>query len=159
MTFSVRPLTYHDALYVAERMRISDQREIAAIRGGSLFAERIAMDCHLSLQSQGIGYVAYAGEVPVVVIGAIPCHPGLWSAYMFATGHLTKIGLGLTRWTIDTFIPEIVEAGAHRIQCDSIEGHDHAHAWLKTCGAKNEGAMLKFGIGQETFYRFAWTGD
>jgi len=159
VTFSVRPLTYHDALDVAERMRITDQQEIEAIRGVSLFAERIAMDCHLSLDCGGIGYVAYWGHVPVVVIGAIPSHPGLWSIYMFATGDLPEIGLGLTKWVKHSLLPEIVAAGAHRIQCDSIEGHTEAHAWMKVFGAKNEGAMPKFGIGQETFFRFAITGD
>ncbi len=159
MTFSVRPLTHPDALYVAKRMRSEDRREIEAVRGALLMAERVALDCHLSLEYGGIGYVAYRGETPVAVIGVIPIHQGVWSIYMFATGHLSKIGLGLTRWVKNTFLPEIVAAGAHRIQCESIEGHDAAHAWMKTFGAKNEGALPKFGIGQETFYRFAVTGD
>ncbi len=154
--FSVRSLTHEDAVYVAFRMRAEDRREIAATRGGGLFAERVALDCFLSLGQQGIGYVAYQNNVPVAAIGAIPIHLGVWSVYMFATDRVSEIGLGLTRWAKNVLHPEIVAAGAHRIQCDSIEGHTVAHAWMETFGAKNEGALPKFGIGQETFYRFAW---
>lgn len=157
--FSVHPLTYEDALYVARRMRSEDRRELEAIRGALLMDERVAMDCSLALEYGGIGYVAYWDDIPVATIGAIPVHYGVWSVYMFATEHLSKIGLGLTRWVKNSFVPGLVAAGAHRLQCESIEGHDDAHAWMKTFGAKNEGALPKFGIGQETFYRFAWTGN
>ena len=157
--FSVRHLTYKDVLEVAELMRDEDRREIIATRGALLMPERVAMDCCRSCSEGGIGYVAYWGDYPVAAIGAHPVRPGVWSVYMFATAYLSKIGLGLTRWAKRVLHPEIVAAGAHRIECNSIVGHDDAHAWLKTFGAKNEGAMPKFGIGQETFYRFAWTGD
>ena len=157
--FSVRQLTYPDALYVASAMRLSDRREIAATRGPMLMDERVAMDCYAAHGYGGVGYVAYWDEVPVVAIGAIPRHPGVWSIYMFATDNISEIGLGLTRWVQNTLLPEITAAGAHRIECNSIEGHDVAHAWMKVFGAKNEGIMPKFGIGQENFYRFALTGD
>ncbi len=157
--FHIHPLTYEDALWVAKEMRGEDHREISAVRGRTLFAERVALDCHLALGYGGVGYVAYWGEIPVAAIGAIPLRPGVWSVYMFATGYLSKVGLGLTRWAKNTFHPELKALGAHRIQCESIEGHDDAHAWMETFGAKNEGPLPKFGIGQETFYRFAWTGD
>lgn len=157
--FNVRPLVFADVLYVAKNMRPEDRREILAVRGDTLFAERIALDCHISLDQGGIGYVAYWGDIPVVVVGAIPIRQGVWTAYMFATGHLSEVGLGLTRWVKRTLIPELVAAGAHRIQCEVIEGYDTALTWLRAFGAKNEGALPKFGLGQETFYRFAWTGD
>lgn len=157
--FSVQPLAYPDTLYVAERMRAEDRREIEATRGSLLMAERVAMDCWLSLTQRGIGYVVYWANIPVVVIGAIPIHTGVWSVYMFATDLISKVGLGLTRWAKHTLHPEIVSVGAHRIECNSIAGHDQAHAWMKTFGAKNEGALPKFGTGQETFYRFAWTAN
>ncbi len=157
--FSVQHLTYRDALAVAELMRAEDSREITATRGPLLMPERVAMDCCRSCEEGGIGYVAYWGKSPVVAIGAHPVHPGVWSIYMFATDAISRIGLGLTRWVKNSLLPEIFAAGAHRIECNSIEGHDDAHAWMKTFGAKNEGAMPKFGIGQETFYRFALTGD
>ncbi len=157
--FHIHPLTYEDALWVAKEMRSEDRREIEAVRGALLMTERVALDCHLTLEYGGVGYVAYWGEIPVAAIGAIPLRPGVWSVYMFASIHLSEIGLGLTRWAKNAFHPELQALGAHRIQCESIEGHDAAHAWMKTFGAKNEGALLKFGIGQETFYSFAWTGD
>ena len=157
--FSVQPLTYYEALSVARRMRAEDRREITATRGSLLMEERVAMDCWLSLAQRGIGYVVYWDSMSVAVIGAIPIHQGVWSVYMFATDLVSKVGLGMTRWAKNNFHSEVVDAGAHRIQCDSIEGHNEAHAWMKTFGAKNEGALPKFGIGQETFYRFAWTAD
>ena len=157
--FSVHPIIYKDALYVAELMCSEDRREISATRGDLLMNERVVLDCCQSLTQGGIGYVAYWKDYPTAVIGAHPVRPGVWSVYMFATDYLSEIGLGLTRWVKRVLILEIVAAGAHRLECNSIEGHDNAHAWLKTFGAKNEGAMPKFGIGQETFYRFALTRD
>ena len=152
----VRPLTYAAALYVANRMRPADYEEIVATKGHQLLPERLAMDLH---SWPGIGYVLEHEGIPVVVIGAVQCHAGLWSIYMFATDRISEVGLPLTRWVKKDLLPEIFAAGAHRIECNSIESHTAAHAWMEVCGAKNEGAMPKFGIGQETFYRFAVLKD
>ena len=159
MIFNTHSLTHKDALFVAEHMRSEDLRELTATRGSFLLPERVAFDCFNILGNGGIGYVGYAGKKPVAALGAVEMHQGVWTVYMFATDALPEIGLGLTRWARRVLHPEIIAAGAHRIECHSIEGHSEAHAWMESFGAKNEGIVPRFGIEQETFYRFAWTGD
>src|SRR3546814_15202527 len=53
-------------------------------------------------------------------------------------------------------IPALVEVGAHRAECHSMEGHAEAHAWLELLGAEREGVRPRFGKNGEGFVCFSW---
>src|SRR3546814_12825662 len=82
-------------------------------------------------------------------------HPGVWSVLLFATDEFHKIRLSLTKHVKRVMIPALVEVGAHRAECHSMEGHAEAHAWLELLGAEREGVRPRFGKNGEDFECFS----
>lgn len=138
------------ALYVAANMRESDRREIGATRADES-PERLAFD---ATHSQ-FAFAAGQGE-PIACIGASFRWPGVFQAWMFATDAFEAVGFPLTRWVRRIMMPQIRLAGAHRVHCYSIEGHDDAHRWLERLGAVHETTHLRYGKGGEPFRVYAW---
>ena len=145
------PITYGDALYIAEHMREWDRREVFA---GLWTDSPYEVVQHALLWKPG--WTAYFGLKPIALVGAFPTHPGVWSVGMVATDEFPKIGKKLTRFVKRVMIPALVETGAHRAECCSMVGHEEAHRWLKLLGAHEEALHKGFGRGQEDFIRFVW---
>ena len=143
----VEPLEFDTALYVTTRLRAADAREIYATRIDEDPA-RLAADAAARVP---FAWCAGKGE-PIACIGVVPLWPGVWEAWMFATDRFSEIGLPLTRFAKRGIIPAVAAAGAHRIHCHSIEGHDQAHRWLEALGAVRESEKTGYGKGGETFY-------
>jgi len=146
------PVTYESALFVAERMREWDHREIYATRWTE-DPRVVAMDC------AGAGSFSWCAglEKPIAVIGAIPTWPGVWSVFMFATDDFRRISFSLTKFVKRVMIPALRQTGAHRAECCSIEGHEIAHRWLELLGAKQEGPTIEdYGRNRESFRRYVW---
>jgi hypothetical protein len=142
-----------DAIFVARNMREWDAKEIYATRWDDDPVE--VVDLCLTLAA-GFSWVAGKDE-PIAVIGAWPRYNGVWSVYMFGTDRFPEIGLGMTRFVRQAMIPALVEAGIHRADCQSIEGHTDAHRWLKKQGLHQEGPLLEgFGRNGENFLQFVW---
>lgn len=147
----LRPVTYQDALAVASNMRESDRREIFAGRWND-DPEELAADC---LCFGSFGWIACEPH-PIAVVGAAPLHPGVWSVYMFAGNDFLKIKLSLTKFVKRVMIPSLVEVGAHRAECHSIDGHVEAHRWLEFLGATRESTRRRFGRNGEDFHCYVW---
>lgn len=143
------PQIDHEAVsYIAAHMRASDLREIEATNWSmDGFADRVM------LASEFAFFASHRGR-PAAVIGALPMWPGVWSAFAFGTDDFQPCGARLTKFVRRFLIPGIWNAGGHRIECASIEGHDEAHAWLESFGAVRESEMPGYGRGGETFYRY-----
>lgn len=143
--------TFDAVLHVAERMREWDRREIFAARWN---------DDPFPLAAECMTYGEFtwiaALDEPIAFIGAAPMHPGVWSVLMFATDDFRRIRLSLTKHVVRVMIPALVEIGAHRAECHSLEGHDDAHDWLKLLGAQREGVRPGFGKNGEDFVCFSW---
>lgn len=146
------PLTYEAVLYVAENMREWDKREIYATRWTDDPAD-LARQCLLVPDFSWIGGVD--GE-PIAAFGGVPMHPGVWSMWMFATDKFTKIRISLTKMAKRSIIPALVAQGAHRLECFSMEGHDVAHRWLESFGARPERLIPAYGRNRENFICYAW---
>lgn len=151
---NLAPLTQRSILYVADRMRDDDRREIFATRWADS-PSQLAVDC---LAAPGFKWVAHDDQ-PIAALGAIPRWPGVWSVWMFATDEFPRIGATLTRFVRRRMIPMLLEAGAHRAECLSIEGHDTAHRWLEFLGAKRSEPIMGLGKSGETFYCYSWARD
>lgn len=147
----VAPITPAAALFVAANMRAKDAEEIFATwpdedREG------------LAAEAARRGPFAWvAGDYePVVCIGAIFLWPGVCQAWMFATDRFPAVGFALTRWARRCMIPALKDAGAHRCQAYSIEGHADAHLWMERLGAVHEATHPGYGKRGETFHVYAW---
>jgi hypothetical protein len=142
-----------DILYIAHNMREWDRREIFATRWDD-DPNILAMD---TMRWGSLTHVAWNDRRPVAVIGAIEAWPTVWSVWMYGTDEFPSVGLGMTRFVRDRLIPEIIRRGARRGECKSIDGHDQAHRWLESLGAKREGEpLLNYGKRGETFHTYVW---
>ena len=142
--------------FITRNMREWDRAEIYAMRWGddpdALAADMVAI-------SQ-FGFVMGVDR-PIAMVGATPLWGGVWSVWAFATDEFRLIQIGLTKFIKRRIIPALYDAGAHRAQCWSIEGHTEAHAWLEFLSAvKQEGPPVK-GLGRngEDFRLYAWSRD
>lgn len=151
-----RPLRFADVLDVARRMRAADAEEIYATRYEN-DPVALARDCMAYPQ---FAWTAWLEDEPVCAIGAVPMHPGLWQAWMFATDDFPKIGGYVTKFAGRVMIRTLAESGARRAQCLSSAHHTEAHRWLRALGAVQEGPpMLDYGKNGESFLLFVWRAE
>lgn len=140
------------ALYVIQRMRAWDRREIFACRRtddeGELLADVMA--------TGEMSWIAGRDEEPIAVFGCHALWPGVWSMWFFATDNLRKIGKSVTRFVRNVILPGLFRDGAHRLECRSMAGHAEAQRWLTALGAVSEGVNRALGRGREDFHVFVW---
>ncbi len=150
------PVSYNDVLYVVQRMREADRREIYATRWAN---DPVAVATDV-MSSGPFGWVCGIDR-PIAAIGALSMWPGVWSVWMFATDEFRKIGLPMTRFVKNDMIPAVASTGAHRAECKSLADHFEAHAWLELLGARREypEPHRGYGRGGEDFYTYIWTRD
>lgn len=142
-----------DLLYIAINMREEDRKEIFATKWHD---DPIALvDECCSLPALYNNAVIVKKERPIAIIGAMPCWPGVWSAWLFGTDEFDKISLSLTKWVKKVFIPTL-QTKAHRAECRAICSNTAAIRWLETCGGTREATLKGFGKNKEDFYVYAW---
>src|SRR3546814_8844832 len=98
--------TFDATLYVAERMREWDRREIFAARWND-DPFPLAAECQLYGSFTWVAHL----DRPIAFFGATPMHPGVWSVLLFATDGFHKIRLSLTKHVNRVMIPALVEVG------------------------------------------------
>ena len=147
----VSELTHNDVLYVAAHMREWDRREIYASRWDD---DPVALT--ESIMLMGAFSWICGLDRPIAAIGAYPIYPGVWSCWMFATDEIKDIRVSLTRFVKRDMVNALLRAGAHRVECRSMEGHTDAHEWLKIMGVQYEATHPMAGKNGETFHTFAW---
>lgn len=147
----VQDPTFDSALYIAQRMREWDAKEIYATRWDDNPAD-------LAADVMGCGAFSWVCglDEPIAVLGAAPMHPGCWSVFMFGTDAFDKIRISMTRFVRQVMIPGLLGANFRRAECRSIEGHVQAQRWLEVCGGKREATLEDYGRGGETFYLYRW---
>jgi hypothetical protein len=140
-------------LPVAQNMREWDRREIFATR----FDNDPAALAANALQLGPIAWVSGLGDTPIAAFGCAQMWPGMFSMWLFATDDFGRIGISMTKLIVRSIVPMLFEAGAHRLEARSMEGHDDAQRWLEVIGAKREGGPLKsFGRNGEDFHTYTW---
>lgn len=146
-------LNYDDLRHVAQNMRKCDQEEIFATRWSD-DPESLIADAMMYPQMAWIAKNC-SGE-PVAAGGAIPCHPKMWSVWMFATDKWPSVSFGSTKYAKKTLFPALRASGALRAECKSHHLHHVAHKWLEMLGAKRESTLQKYGKNGEDFFVFRW---
>jgi hypothetical protein len=147
------PISLVGVAYIARNLRAADHREIAATRWAEWEPDEFAMEI-MSWTKLGPSYLVYGRDgPPVAVFGATQPWPGMFSAWLIGTADFPSVALPLTKFVKRVFVPHLRER-AHRIEARSIDGHAHAHRWLKALGAKEEGRMHGYGKDGEDFLVF-----
>lgn len=151
------PATDEQIRDIALRMRDSDFREFSAVAEAET---RTELAEQLTARYGGRDDMICAGlERPIAVGSMVLARPGVATLLFFATDDFRKIALPLTRWIKWELFPRYREAGVHRVECVSIEGHDAAHRWIEMLGLRREATMPGYGKGRETFHQFAMVKD
>lgn len=140
-------------LPVAANMREWDKREIYANRWDD-DPEGVARDA--VAMGQSVGWVAGLDDRPIAAFGCFQMWPGVWSMWLFATDDFRQIRFSMTKLIVRNIIPMLWEAGAHRLQCHSMDGHDDAQDWLKVIGARRESTCPGYGRNGEAFHCYVW---
>lgn len=151
----IAPLSVPAVASIAWRMRPADWREITAmveLEDPDIWAERI-------VPASRFGAVALWRDTPTAALGAVQVRPGVFSLWMFATPDWPSVALATTLWCRRVLERELLAAGAHRVECQSIAEHQVAHAWLRQFGLAPESWMPGFGKRGETFITFARVAD
>lgn len=136
---------------VVANMREWDRREI--------FATRLdESDDGLLREIAASGPVSWVAgkERPIAAFGCSPMWPGVWSMWFFATDEIHQIGISVTKLVTRYIVPMLYEAGAHRLECRSMEGHHDAQRWLEVIGASREGTLHGYGKSGEDFHVYVW---
>ena len=143
-----------DVSYIAGKLRPADQREVFC----QLPADASTWDIGYICTRPGASFVAYWKGRPVMVLGfdAITLAGNALNAWAFGTRDSSYIMGDLTRWVVDTLLPDWLRNGVTRIEARSIVSHSTAHRWLKTIGAVEEGPLTGLGRDGEDFILFAW---
>ena len=127
---------YDGILDVARRMREWDRREIYATRW-SQEPEAIVADVQAGT---GPSWVARYRGVAAAACGVIAVRPGVWAPWCFGTDDFPRVARLLTRLGKEAILPAVRNAGGHRLEVKSMDGHTDAHRWMETCfGAEREG--------------------
>lgn len=160
MSVAFGPYDASCVLDVILNMRPADRREVYATRQGedpwALFA-----DVHAAQAASLWFEVLYDGDLmglPVGFYGVNLRSPGVGSAYMIATAALRPMqARALARRVRGATIPALVAQGLRRVDCESMEGHAAAHAFLRWAGARGA-PQPRRAIGKrgEDFREFAW---
>ena len=152
MPVSLVPAIYADVVFIARRMRKLDAEEIFPLTWTGK-PEDLAASC----VAGGISTVALSGDVPVAAWGAREIRPCFWNVWMFATDRWPEVALSVTRHINREMMPAMIDAGAVRADCWSMEGHDVAHRWLELLGAVREASLEDYGAGRKVFHCYSWT--
>ena len=148
----------HDAplmvRHVARNLRAWDRQEIFATRNDD-DPDALAA---AALGCGRISWVAGRGEDPIAAYGCAPLWQGVWSMWLFATDEFHQIGIGVTKMVTRSIVPMMFDAGAHRLEARSMEGHDDAQRWLEVIGARREATLKAFGREGQDFHIYTWGG-
>lgn len=137
--------------HVVTHMRRWDRREIFATRWTD---EAVAFTNDI-MAVPGSRGVAWVDDEPVACIGAMPMWHGVWSPWCFGTDRFPEAALLLTRHAKRVIIPFLRDAGAHRLEVKTLDGHEDSQAWLKRCfGCHREATHPGYGRNGETFHTY-----
>jgi RimJ/RimL family protein N-acetyltransferase len=137
---------------VAFRMRERDRREIFANRWDD---DPLSVANDAVKMGWQVGWTAGL-EDPIAAFGCLQMWPGVWSMWLFATDNFRQIRISMTRLIVRDIVPMLFDAGAHRLEARSMEGHHEAQRWLEVIGAKREATLKGYGRAGEDFHVYAW---
>ena len=146
---------YASLAYIAVNMRQADRDEIYNVAGHN--NPFILVQQTLDAARLGSAVVALHGDRPVAVLGVVPRHAGVCTAYAYGTPDFPRVALSLTRYALNVMRPALIKAGYHRLECQSRFDHHDAHRWLQRMGFKPEGVLKCYGSDRSDYIQFGAT--
>lgn len=139
--------------FVAAHMREADRREIWC-----QWPDRDAatLAWAMTRSSPAHCWAAFERGSPVAAFGLAEQHPGLWQAWAFGTDRLRRAVPAITRHGFEVIRPDLIARSANRVEARSIVGHDIAHRWLESLGARRQCLLQRWGRNGEDFVLYAW---
>lgn len=151
--------TPEDIWNVAVSMRDSDFREFSAVYAGQT-REELADALTERFAGRPEIIAVSVGQEAIVIGAVLELRPNVGTLLFYATDELPRVAFGLTRFLKQNLFPRLKDAGLHRLECVSIDGHTDAHRWIEALGLKREGEpLLGYGRNKETFHAFSWVSD
>lgn len=138
---------------VAMNMREWDRREIYATRYTN---DPQALAADAADRAEPFGWVAGVDYAPIAAFGCAEKHPGVYSMWLFATDRFGEIRFSMTRMVRRAIVPMMFDAGAHRLEAYSMDGHTDAQKWMGLTGASREATLAAYGRGGEDFHVYTW---
>jgi hypothetical protein len=148
----IEDATYPAVVYIARHMRLLDADEIYP-HMWSPTPENLAIGTCQSI----LKFVALKDGKPTATWGANERLPKVWNCWMYATDNWMEVALAVTRHIHKVVRPAVVNSGASRLDCWSMEGHDIAHRWLEMLGARREASLEDYSSERKTYYCYSWT--
>jgi hypothetical protein len=153
MASELVPAVYGDVVFIARRLRALDAEEILPLIWSGRPEDLAAVSCSTGWFST----VALFNGKPVAAYGAYMQRPQFFRVWMFATDDWSRVALTVTRDIRQRMMPAMLETGAVRADCWSMDGHDVAHRWLEMLGAVREASLEDYGPTRRAFHCYAWT--
>ena len=142
--------------FICYNMRESDKREIFAMRPHDN-PYLLAWEAYHMVLNNGRGRIAWHNGKPAVFCAFTETWPRRWNCWMFGTEDFRAAAMPAIRWFRNEAREILTVCEAHRLDCDSIEGHAEAHKMIKALGGVEDGPpMRRYGKNGETFQRFVW---
>lgn len=151
----IRAATLRDTCFVAANMRDEDRREALATLNVRSMTE-IGVLCFLG--SPDTAWNVWVDAAPVASFGYSmrgDMQPHLCSAWAWGTSSFKRAVPAITRFCLANWPSMMASAGLTRAEIRSLAGHDIAHSWLASLGARREGLMHGYGINGEDFELWA----
>lgn len=136
--------------YIAQSLRESDLAAVAALDKSLYDVERACEACHM-----GWMFSLDSGE-PVYFYGLKNTRGAVWNVSTIATDKFQHIVLSLTKYIQRVIVPSIIQVGAGRVECFSLDGQDVTQKWLERLGMRREATFHKYGKNGEDFHVYAW---
>lgn len=141
---------------ICRSMRAEDKAEIYAMRPHDSWYT-LAWEAYVITRDTGRGMISWHAGRPVAFAAFTEVWPGRWQVWMFGTDEFKHGAIPLLRWFRKEANDILSVCHGHRLDCDSLVGHDEAHRMIKAMGGIEDGPpMRKYGKGGEDFQRFAW---
>ena len=159
MTLKISEPTREAVHLVAMNMRDRDFAEFSAVSHADSREELADVLAERYGNFEGC-VVGLAGGIPACVGATVMARPNVVTLLFFATDRFPEIALPATRFIKRELFSRLKKSGVHRIEAVSMDGHDDAHAWLKTLGLQPETEPMRgYGKAGENFIQFAWVSD
>lgn len=149
--FSIQPLSFEAACFVAWRMRDIDRREISStmkLLAPDEFAKNFTNICKF-------GFVV-VGVNPIAVFGINEVWPGRFEAMMFATNDWPHVALSAAREIKRVLIPKIKAAGLKLGFCFVEATNKQALRWAKYLGFSEQTEIAAWGKNDENVKLMIW---
>ena len=148
----VQGVTLLDMLMVCSAIPKDEQDQFEAFAGMDYDYEFAAMHWY---QTPGPKWTIVAYGRPIVVAGFTALRPGVWQDWLFSTplaweGYWRSV----TKFS-KRVMDEMLQGGAHRLQCVSLASRIQAHKWYGALGLGLEGTLRGYGARGEDALMFS----